>query len=1154
MRRRTQRGVGDQATACDTFKMGVATVKIPSVVSEGTDGIVEHALAPGKLGTLKQPHRATWATGDNNPAVNAAFRVHARVLLVFALLMALVATVGTSRGFAQPVGMDGPAAPAQGEKIIYVDWNITASGDRTTFIGTTKGTARRHIVIHGSTVIRQAPGELLKAIPFELSVTDDWEEIATGPCLYEHRRWSIVDPDRYMGGPDEFWIYPWIFEPRQRADGRWYIEDPFNPEFFINGNLGRDFTYRFDYTYANPCTGEGSSDTETREAGWLYPVVFFDFGQGPHDLEGDPTGTVYTRDVTYTVELGDVPLTINFHATVRLPCGAAAASVASGQSSIQQVCGCAAYPPSHIFDASDPVVTSLRVSFYPPPPLAVGPDMAATFDLVATCEGRRVKNAELEVTVKPEPNSGGHLHDGNRPRGYLNGTEITDSRPSIKVKTDDHGNAEVRFEAGKDLQYRLRGIAGIYVIKARSTRFPYTSETSDRIDVLVYGLQELGLGANYQLSPIGGPPHPRVLYGTPATLNAVRQLADAFRQRQEEHNADLRFYGKPEWPIAPTKVLAISLEDGGLFDLPQRGWWRIPFGLHGYGLQALIVPSLTGLGFPVPKKEVTAWMEREFRRLGEQYGTWYSDGGSPWNLAVEQRTATRVNMASTADGPDLATVVFLSDPADRYAAGVGQTVTYTVGVENLARSTQAHNVVLTATLPSELTFLSANPAPTRMAGANQPVWELGTLDAEGVPRLFDVVAEVGGSVAPGTMLTVTAEASTSDADANPSDNQSEAFGLLVQPPGPDLVVRSDIAATAMTVGQPIPLTLEVANAGNAPAADVTLSLTLPDSVTLDSASPAPATSSAGRATWNLGSLAPDTSKRVTVTVSLDPALLARVPLDPDLEAGGVLTYTLQAESVTPDIDLSNNVEEVVKRVEFAGPDLSVSMNVQGADGPGMLSPGQDVTYTLLYGNAGNQMAPATTLSLSLWSGLELVSAQPAPSRTTTSPTFAGGVLGWDLGDLPVGEWGMVQVQLHVASIPPEGSLVLAVVGSGSADTHPVDNTVLDHRTIAVVGSSREEQLSNAEGHYQLAQNYPNPFILVTTIEYTVSQASPVKLEIYNLLGQKLRTLVDGFQVAGRYVVRWDGLDGHGHRVPSGVYLYQLRAGQTVITRKMTLMK
>ena len=973
-----------------------------------------------------------------------------RIWLVFVPILALLMAGGANRGSAQAIAMGAPASPTQAEQIIYVDWNITASGSSTEFVGNTKRTARRQIAIRGSAVIHKKPGEFLKTIPFDLTVTDDTEEVETGPCYYSRTRWYITDPARYVGGPDQFWWHPFTFEPQQRADGSWYLEDPFNGEFYINGDLGRVFTYRWEYFFED-CS-QSDFETDTQEF-VNYSHAFMPWPIHRLDLNGDPTGTVFTRDETYTT-LGDPPLTVNFHATVRLPCGATAVSAARGRVSNQQVCSCAAYPPSHVFDASDPVVTSLEVRTYPPPPLIVDPNSEADVNFVTTCEGRRVKNAELEVTVKPEEHSGGHLHDGNRPRGYLNGIEITDSRPSIKVTTDGHGNATVRFMAGKDLHSRVRGISGIYVVKARSTRFPYApnSQTAERIPVLVYGLQELRPGANYQLSPGIGPGHPKFLYGTPATLNAVRQLADAFRQRQEEHNADLRFYGKPEWPIEPITVFAISLEDGGLFDLPQQAWWRPPFGLHEYGRQVTLLPVLTGLAFPVPKKEVTAWMEREFRRLGEQYGTWYSDGGSPWNLSVEQGMTTQANTAPTADGPDLAAVAFLSDPADRYVAGAGQTITYTLGVENLTRGTQAHSVALTATLPTGLTFVRAVPTPTRMAGANRPVWDLGTLAAEGVPRLVDVVAQVGADVAPGTMLTVTAQAGTDDADANPSNNRYEAFGLLVQPPGPDLVVHSEIAATAMTVGRPITFTTDVMNAGNAPAAGATLTLTLPTSVTLVSATPVTSTGNVNSATWSLGSLAPGVSQRITATVSLDPTLVTFISLDPDVEPAGVLTYTLRAESVTSDIDPSNNVEQVVKPVESVGPDPSVSLRVEGADGPGTLRAGHEVTYTLLYGNFGNQIAPTSTLTLSLGAGLNLLSAQPAPSRRQDDATFAGGVLSWDLGNLPVGEWGTIQVRARVASIPAEGSLVVASIGSGAPDIHPLNNVAVDRRTAAQQGS------------------------------------------------------------------------------------------------------
>jgi uncharacterized repeat protein (TIGR01451 family) len=125
-------------------------------------------------------------------------------------------------------------------------------------------------------------------------------------------------------------------------------------------------------------------------------------------------------------------------------------------------------------------------------------------------------------------------------------------------------------------------------------------------------------------------------------------------------------------------------------------------------------------------------------------------------------------------------------------------------------------------------------------------------------------------------------------------------------------------------------------------------------------------------------------------------------------------------------------------LEFAGPDLLAQLKAGTASGSA-LAAGQDITYTVFYGNYGNQVAPTTTLTLSLWSGMQLVSAEPAPSRTITSSTFLGGVLGWDMGDLPVGDSGVIRVRVHVANIPPEGSMVLAVVSSNEIDIEPTDN-------------------------------------------------------------------------------------------------------------------
>jgi len=86
-------------------------------------------------------------------------------------------------------------------------------------------------------------------------------------------------------------------------------------------------------------------------------------------------------------------------------------------------------------------------------------------------------------------------------------------------------------------------------------------------------------------------------------------------------------------------------------------------------------------------------------------------------------------------------------------------------------------------------------------------------------------------------------------------------------------------------------------------------------------------------------------------------------------------------------------------------------------------------------------------------------------------------------------------------------------------------------------------------HISLFQNYPNPFNPVTTIKYTLPYQSDVRLEIYNLLGQQVETLVDKIQKPGHHVIIWDASD-----YSSGIYFYRLTAGNKMIAKKMVLVK
>jgi hypothetical protein len=90
--------------------------------------------------------------------------------------------------------------------------------------------------------------------------------------------------------------------------------------------------------------------------------------------------------------------------------------------------------------------------------------------------------------------------------------------------------------------------------------------------------------------------------------------------------------------------------------------------------------------------------------------------------------------------------------------------------------------------------------------------------------------------------------------------------------------------------------------------------------------------------------------------------------------------------------------------------------------------------------------------------------------------------------------------------------------------------------------------------FALAQNHPNPFNPATRIRYALPKPARVQLAIYNVLGAKVRTLVEAQQTAGDHEVNWNGVDDAGAVVASGVYFYRIAAGDFHATRKLSFMK
>ena len=91
-------------------------------------------------------------------------------------------------------------------------------------------------------------------------------------------------------------------------------------------------------------------------------------------------------------------------------------------------------------------------------------------------------------------------------------------------------------------------------------------------------------------------------------------------------------------------------------------------------------------------------------------------------------------------------------------------------------------------------------------------------------------------------------------------------------------------------------------------------------------------------------------------------------------------------------------------------------------------------------------------------------------------------------------------------------------------------------------------------NWALSQNFPNPFNQGTVLSFVAPRSAHAALHVYNLQGQRVRTLVDGAVAAGRGKVVWDGRDQRGHVVASGVYLYRLEAGAVALTRKMVFLR
>lgn len=144
-------------------------------------------------------------------------------------------------------------------------------------------------------------------------------------------------------------------------------------------------------------------------------------------------------------------------------------------------------------------------------------------------------------------------------------------------------------------------------------------------------------------------------------------------------------------------------------------------------------------------------------------------------------------------------------------------------------------------------------------------------------------------------------------------------------------------------------------------------------------------------------------------------------------------------------------------------------------------------------------------------------------------------------------------EVTVTAIPDDGYEFVAWSGDMTGSDNPATITIDGNKTI-----SAEFQLIISAGAYysseqsNLAQNYPNPFSVQTIIPYKLDKAAPVQLTVYNILGEKINTLVNAYQKPGSYEVEWNVVDNNGKRLSDGIYFYRLEVDFKLVKTKKAI--
>jgi len=386
-------------------------------------------------------------------------------------------------------------------------------------------------------------------------------------------------------------------------------------------------------------------------------------------------------------------------------------------------------------------------------------------------------------------------------------------------------------------------------------------------------------------------------------------------------------------------------------------------------------------------------------------------------------------------------------------------------------------------------------------------------------------------------------------DPDLSNNSASAMLNAVEA---DLVVRKAVTGLRTEGGiSTIDFLVSVTNNGPNDVCDVEVTDNLSSDMTLvaAAASQGIVVATPPTLTWDVGCLTNGASSTMSVTVTVT-------------EGGSTLNTAEVTGTDLPDPNVSNNFSaaaglsrDLPDFVPAGGPGgiinrgnrFTADVYVEKTVDVEMAAAGNQVTYTLTAGNDGPQSTASVAITDILPVCLSFVSA------TTDRGTYDETTGVWSVGKLKLNERFTLEIVAEVGA-DCTGTVENTAWVSGSTLPDPEDPAAGPFEPQATIenntaSASFDVSTAQARAGAVLSVNYPNPFNPTTTIPFSVSESSEVRLAIYDLLGRQVAVLVEGVVTAGSHAVVFEA-----GQLPTGVYLVRLEAAGKVQTQRITLMK